>query len=189
MWNKKLFRSFSLRAGLIIFLAFCGVLLSLRMVIYYQAIRTVEEDTKNIILAHSVGIKESLEKHDTVYMNIYIEEILKDIHDPHLVIALHDKRLTAGNIAVWPYRKNPPKGWVDLTLPKSKFRTKPMLILANVTRYPDGRTLLVGYDLYRLQLFQDTLGLTLVENVAISFAMAFSYRYCSFICSTGTCVI
>ena len=143
------------------------------MVIYYQAIRTVEEDTKNIILAHSVGIKESLEKHDTVYMNIYIEEILKDIHDPHLVIALHDKRLTAGNIAVWPYRKNPPKGWVDLTLPKSKFRTKPMLILANVTRYPDGRTLLVGYDLYRLQLFQDTLGLTLVENVAISFAMAF----------------
>ena len=143
------------------------------MVIYYQAIRTVEEDVKNIILAHSVGMQESLEKHDTNYMSVYIEEILGDIHDPHLVIALHDRKLVAGNITSWPYKKNTPKGWVELTVPASKFRSKPMLMLANITRYPDGRILLVGYDLYRLQLFKDTLGLTLVENVAISFAMAF----------------
>ncbi len=143
------------------------------MVIYYQALRTVEEDVKNIVLAHSVGIQESLEKHDIEYMKVYIEEILKDIHDPHLVIALHDKRLVTGNIATWPYKKITPKGWVEITLPPSKFRTKPMLILANITRHRDGKILLVGYDLYRLQLFKDTLGITLVENVAISFGIAF----------------
>ena len=106
-------------------------------------------------------------------MSVYIREILMDIHDPHLVIGLYDHGLVVGNLAAWPYKKSTPKGWVEIMLPKSKFHPKPILILANITRYGDGRMLLVGYDLYRLELFKDTLGLTLFENVAISFVMAF----------------
>ena len=175
MWNRRLFHSFSFRAGLLIFVAFCTVLLSLRMMIYYQAVRNTEQDIKAIILAHSVDIRDNIGKYNSFYAKEYIRGLLADLHDPHFFIAFYDRGLAAGNLYAWPYRKNTPRGWVEFALPQAHPdpNAPPRQLIANITHYADGRMLLVGYDLSRLQLLKATLGLTLAENVAISFAVAF----------------
>lgn len=176
---KGFFNSFSFRAGTLIFITFCAVLLTMRVLIYIQAIHSTRNDIKEIILAHSEAIQQSMEKHNISYVKDYIDALLEDIHDKHIMIALREKNGDiTGNMQEWPVvSKKPGKYWVDFTMDEEgddvEGQDLQLDITANLINYPKGRSLLVGYDLKRLEIMKQALWMALVINALLSFAAAF----------------
>lgn len=181
MWSKiaGFFHSFSFRAGILIFITFCAVLLTMRILIYIQAIHTTSSDIKEIILAHSEAIQQSMEKHNMNYMRFYMQALLEDIHDKHIIIAIRDKNGDIiGNLKEWPDVSNKiGKYWVNFAIESPSSNAEdvepPINITANVVNYNKGRSLLVGYNLKRLEIMEQALWMALVINAMLSFAAAF----------------
>lgn len=175
---KGFLHSFSFRAGALIFIAFCTILLTMRVLIYIQAIHSARNDIKEIVFAHSEAIQQSMEKHSISYIKNYIEALLENIKDKHIIIALRDRNNEiTGNISEWPFEnKKPGNYWIDFPLiiddETSLEDSVEVDILANVINYPRGRSLLIGYDLKRLEIMQNALWMALVINAILSFVAA-----------------
>lgn len=176
----RFFHSFSFRAGALFFIAFCAVLLSMRILIYIQAINTTRNDIKEIVTAYSEAIQQSMENHNTRYVNDYIEALLEDIHDKHMIIAIREKNGNiVGNIDSWPVvSAKPGNYWIDFPILQEadddlNDENIQIDIMANVINYPKGRSMLVGYDLKRLDVMKEALWMALVINAMLSFAAAF----------------
>jgi len=178
---RGFFQSFSFRAGALIFIILCGMLLTMRVLIYIQAIHSTRSDIKEIILAHSEAIQQNIAKNNTSYIAINIQKILDETHDKHLVIAFRDKdgEIT-GNVQEWPVVSSKPgKYWIDFPVDPENYVAEEeniddsTNIMANVVVYPKGRALLVGYDLKRLEIMKHALWMALVVNATLSFLAAF----------------
>lgn len=174
------FNSFSFRAGLLIFITFCAVLLTMRFLIYTQAISTTKNDIKEIILAYSEAIEQSMEKHNMSYVKDYISALIESIHDTHIIIAMRDKNGNiTGNIKEWPTNnKMVGKYWFDFTI-NTDDSIGPYLdedsidVTAYLINFPKNKSLIVGYDLKRLETMQEALWRALLINAVLSFVAAF----------------
>jgi signal transduction histidine kinase len=167
---KSFLRSFSFRAGVLIFFAFLAILLSLRLLIYGQAINTTRDGIKEIILAHKVELQQSVERYGMNYVKEYILAILEDTHDEHLILSLMDNDEVIGNLPEWP-DSDSKGGWVEFEMPRTN--NTPMQVMGNITNYPKNRKLMVGYDLSRLEIMEKALWMALIQNALLSFVAAF----------------
>lgn len=182
---KPALRSFSFRAGVVTFLAFCAVLLALRIVIYVQAVQSAREDIEAIVKAYESEIKVSVSQFDEKVTIEYVKALLEEAHDQHFVVALHEDEalparpnqaivaikkngLVVGNINEWPQAADQTKDWLGFEAPYYDNKT-PARILASVTHFPQGFSLLVGYDMAKLEMLKDSLWVVLVENVIYAF--------------------
>lgn len=186
---KTALRSFSFRAGVVTFLAFCTVLLALRVIIYTQAVRAARENMEAIVKAYESEIKISVSQLDKKITIEYVKALLEETHDRHFVLALHEDEITpahsnhtivtnkkngliVGNIDKWPKEADHAKNWLEFEAPYYD-NESPARILASVTHFPQGFSLLVGYDMEKLDALEDSLWVELVENVIYAFIAAF----------------
>lgn len=169
--NRAFFRTFSFRAGSIIFLTFCIVLISLRVYGYYQDVASARDDTRTIVMAYRDEIHDYIETRSTTDAMHYIAELPAELHDRHVIIALRKGSRFAGNLDEWPQAKPSKEGWLEFVVPTA-FVGEHVKVLANLTRYPQG-TLMVGYDLSRLEVLERSLWATLMQDVILALFAAF----------------
>lgn len=150
----------------------------MRVLIYIQAIHTTRNDIKEIIQAYSDVIQQNMEKHNISYVNNFIDALLED-HDNHMLIALREKNGDiTGNIIDWPEINTKLKDqWIDFAIPANTQdditeNDAPMNVMANIISYPKGRTIMVAYDLKRLEVMKHALWTALFINAILSFAAA-----------------
>jgi signal transduction histidine kinase len=167
---RNFLSSFSFRAGTLIFISFCALLLSTRVLLYHQAINTTRNDIKEIVLAHAQYLQQSFERYGLAYVKEYINAVLEETQDKHLILAMRDKKgHITGNLKEWPTVKKDTAGWVEFALPRDN--EDPLNITANIANYK-GINLLVGYDLTRLEIMEKALWLALMQNALLSFIAA-----------------
>jgi signal transduction histidine kinase len=182
-------RTFSFRAGVAAFGAFCVVLLILRVMLYFQAVRVARDDTEAIIRAYESQIRVTVEQSSEPVTEEYIRSLIEEAHDRHFVVAMHEDEplparasqavlailkdgVVVGNIQAWPPEAHGKGRWVEFQAPYYGSR-HPAHILASVTHYPQGFSLLVGYDMVKLDALKRSLWIALIENVAFAFVAAF----------------
>lgn len=171
-------RSFSFRIGLIIFLVFCLVLISLRIGLYKQSIRDEENDIKQLIQAHFVSLYESYEQHGEEYTIELLNELVKDAHDPHLVLAIKHNDEIFGNLKNLPPLPNVDNKWVFLDLIKLKYENGinmklKVRFMAKIVHLAASDTLVVAYDINRLEYLKDNLFKSVVIDIEISILSSF----------------
>lgn len=150
----------------------------MRVLIYIQAINTTRNDIKEIINAYSDVIQQNMEKHNISYVQNFIEALLDD-HDNHMIIALREKNGDiTGNISEWPeLPQKTPSQWIEFPLPPDTedditSNDVPTNVMAHIINYPKGRSLMVAYDLKRLEVMKQALWTALFINAMLSFAAA-----------------
>ena len=154
---KNILRSFSFRVGLIFFIALCTTLIVLRVQTYYQSLSTSYEDIRELINAHAEEIDQGIEKYGASYAKYLVHGIIEDSNDKHLYLLFRDGKSLTGNIDVWPTDVDPKATWQEIFVPQVD--NKPTVhLLIKVTPYKHKTyTLLIGYDLQRVDLLRDTL--------------------------------
>jgi signal transduction histidine kinase len=169
--NRNLFRTFSFRAGLLLFVVLSAVFVVLRILIYQQSVLAARADIRAIVNAHVEEIGEGRARNGSAYVANLVDAIVQETDDPRLYIGFRKGPALAGNLKTWPALADR-GGWREIRL--SRGDDKPPLHLAlRVSRYPDRSVLLVGYDLERVDQLRKTLYRTLVEHVALSFVLSF----------------
>ncbi len=168
---KECFYSFSLRAGVLIFLVLCGFLLALRLHIYRESIDASYKEIRTLIEAHSESVRQAAEDNETYYARDLVTDILHDKHDRRLYMALLYKgKVVAGNLHHWPLpQQRESEGWRELTVVRSN--SSPLHLLVKVSRIHHV-TLLTGYDLSFVDSLRKTLVDVLLVNILISFALS-----------------
>ena len=170
---KNILRSFSFRVGLIFFIALCTTLIVLRVQTYYQSLSTSYEDIRELINAHAEEIDQGIEKYGASYAKYLVHGIIEDSNDKHLYLLFRDGKSLTGNIDVWPTDVDPKATWQEIFVPQVD--NKPTVhLLIKVTPYKHKTyTLLIGYDLQRVDLLRDTLLRVAISNVILSLIMSF----------------
>lgn len=169
--NRNLFRTFSFRAGLILFVVLSVVFVVLRILIYQQSVLAARADIHAIINAHVEEIGEGMARNGAPYVANLVDAIVQETDDPRLYIGFRNGTAQSGNLKTWPVLRDR-AGWRETLVPRDD--GKPPLHLAiRAIRYPDRSVLLVGYALERVDQLRKTLFKTLMENVALSFVLSF----------------
>lgn len=178
---KNFLRSFSFRVGLIFFIALCTTLFLLRVQAYYQSLSTSYEDIRELIDAHAEEIDQGVEKYGASYAKYLVHAIIEEAQDKHLYLLFRDGKSLTGNLGAWPADVDPKATWQEIFIPQGedkaedKVEEKPAIhLLVKVTPYKHKTyTLLIGYDLQRVDLLRDTLLRVAISNVLLSLFMSF----------------
>lgn len=182
---KNLLRSFSLRVGLIFFIALCTTLIVLRVQSYYQSLSTSYEDIRSLIDAHAEEIDQGIEKYGASYAKYLVHAIIEDTQDKHLYLLFRDGKSLTGNLGAWPADIDPKATWQEISIPpqgqdsgqdneQDKEPGKPVHLLVKTSSYKHKTyTLLVGYDLQRVDMLRDTLLRVAISNALLSLFMSF----------------
>lgn len=119
-----------------------------------------------------------MEKHNISYVSSFIDALVED-PDNHMLIAMRDKNGNiTGNILDWPQTNPKVKDqWTDFTIPADieddiTENDTPTTVMANIIHYPKGRSLMVAYDLKRLDVMKHALWTALFINAILSFIAA-----------------
>jgi hypothetical protein len=175
--------------GLIFFIALCTTLIVLRVQTYYQSLSTSYEDIRDLINAHAEEIDQGIEKYGASYAKYLVHAIIEEAEDKHLYLLFRDGKSLTGNLAAWPADIDAKATWQEISIPpggdkggdqgkdqgKDRGANKlPIHLLAKITSYKHKTyTLLVGYDLQRVDLLRDTLLRVAISNVLLSLFMSF----------------
>lgn len=168
---RPFLRSFSFRAGALIFFALSATLLTLRILIYTQSINTAYDDIRHIIDAHVDEISEGIEHYGIKYSKDVVEGIIEDSHDKHLYLALKHGNVIVGNLQTWPAKEPKPMVFSPIRILRPG-NLPTLYLLVKKINYRRNVTLLVGYDLKRVQLLHDTLFRALVGNLILAFILS-----------------
>lgn len=149
---------------------------------YHESIDNAYRDTRAIILAHTEEIDQAMYRYGQAYTKELVRAILDDTHDKHIYISMKvtsskGDKILAGNMDSWPITGHKPIKWKEVSIPREGNKP-PLDMLLKTTAYPHNITILVGYDLYRVESVRNTLWNMLVQNVIISF-------FVSLLLSTG----
>ena len=165
-------RSFSFRAGTLIFIALCIVLIGLRFHIYLKSVGEDYEDIRYIINAHAEEINQGMRKHGLVYVKDQVNGIIDSSNDKHLYLALYYKgNIIAGNLKEWPYKPHTKTEWKEISI--SQGDLLPLYLLTRRIVYRNQAQLLIGYDLQRVEQLRYTLVNVLLQNMLLSFLVSF----------------
>lgn len=169
--NSNLFRTFSFRAGLLLFVVLSAVFVVLRILIYQQSVLAARADIRVIVNAHVEEIGEGMARNGAAYVANLVDAIVQETDDPRLYIGFRNGSVLAGNLKTWPALADP-VGRREIRVPRAD-GNRPLHLTIRVSRYPDHSVLLVGYDLERVDQLRKTLFKTLMEHVALSFVLSF----------------
>jgi signal transduction histidine kinase len=164
-------RSFSFRMGALLFATVCAALMTFRLIIYYESVEAAYGDTQAIIEAHEQEIDEAVTRYGVNYVKILIREILKDPPDRRFYIAFRDADEFMGNIAAWPPVADPSPKWQEVSVPQGEGK-KPLRLLITTRKLRNKAELLIGYDLYRIDIAKHGLLEDMAENIVISLIVA-----------------
>ncbi len=168
--NRNLFRTFSFRAGLLLFVVLSAVFIVLRIFIYHQSVQTAYADIRSLINAHVEEIGEGMVRNGAPYVANLVDAIVQETGDPRLYILFRSGHALAGNLKPSPALRDSP-GWHEARVPRSDDKP-PLHLVIRAIRYPDRSLLLVGYELERVDQARSTLFRTLLVNVALSFILS-----------------
>lgn len=170
---KNLLKSFSFRVGAVFFAALCTTLIVLRVQTYYQSLYTAYDDIRAIINAHAEEMDQGIEKYGAPYAKYLVNAVIEDSHDKRLFLLFRDGKSLSGNIEAWPLDLDPKAVWQEFYLPQGEYKA-PLHLLARVNTYKHKTyTLLIGYDLQRVDLLRDTLLKVAISNILLSLFMSF----------------
>ena len=171
---KNSLRSFSLRVGLIFFIALCTTLIALRVQSYYQSLSTSYEDIRSLVNAHAEEIDQGIEKYGASYAKYLVHAIIEDTQDKHLYLLFRDGKSLTGNLSTWPADIDPKATWQETSVTQTGEDRPVVHLLVKITPYKHKTyTLLVGYDLQRVDLLRDTLLRVAISNALLSLFMSF----------------
>ncbi len=158
--------------GLIFFIALCTTLIVLRVQAYYQSLSTSYEDIRELINAHASDIDQEIEKYGAAGAKYLVHAIIEDTQDKHLYLSFRDGKSLTGNLETWPADVDPKATWQEIYIPEGN--NKSVHLLVKITPYKHKTyTLLIGYDLQRVDLLRDTLLRVAISNVLLSLFMSF----------------
>ena len=167
-------RSFSVRVGLIFFIALCTTLIVLRVQSYYQSLSTSNEDIRDLINAHAEEIDQGIEKYGASYAKYLVHAIIEDTKDKHLYLLFRDGKSLTGNLGAWPADIDTKATWQEIYIPQGGDDKPAVHLLVKATSYRHKTyMLMVGYDLLRVDLLRDTLLRVAISNALLSLFMSF----------------
>ena len=170
---KSFFRSFSFRAGVLIFITLCIFLTILRVQFYRQSIDTAYSNVREIIDAHAEDIELSIEDNDTPGTLEIINSILKNPNNRHMYVGIMQGGKITGNLDKHVFDRPLHPGWQEISLAGSGDRPALSLLLETIT-YPENTVLLIGHDLEFIKVLRQTLFPVLVANILLSLVISLS---------------
>jgi signal transduction histidine kinase len=161
---------------MIFFIALCTTLIVLRVESYYQSLSTADEDIRGLINAHAEEIDQGIEKYGASYAKYLVHAIIEQ--DKHLYLLFRDGKSLTGNLGAWPADIDIKATWQEIYIPPGEDKSgdnKPAVhLLVKVTSYRHKTyTLMVGYDLQRVDLLRDTLLRVAIGNALLSLFLSF----------------
>jgi signal transduction histidine kinase len=164
---RGILRSYSFRSAALVFLAFSMTLVAIRMSVYAQSLHTAYGDIRLVIDAHAEELNENLERYGLAYTSGVVDAVIADAADDKLFIALRSARGVVGNFPRLPEKLLAQPGWGEVYL-DALGQGAPKHLYVHSLGYPDGATLLVGYDLGKVDAIRQALPEKLFENVELS---------------------
>lgn len=169
-------KSFSFRAGLLIFLGLCLTLITLRILIYYESINDTYQQVRLLIDAHADEMNHDMEHNRITIAQNTINAVLEDAKDKRLYIGLKTAKTVTGNFNDWHLidslskqdRRHPT--YHEFLIDKGG--SSPLHLFAKVIGYSDTITLVVGYDLKELDHLRRGFFRVLVENIILAFIIS-----------------
>lgn len=171
------FRSFSFRAGALIFFTLCATLTVLRVQFYQKSLDQAYAEIKEIIEARADDIDQYIENNPNTDPASIIKAILKKSHDRHIYLALKQGDKITGNLSGWPAAGPLSDGWGQTTV-AGDGESPDYDVLFTTIKYGGNTTLLIGYDLETINVLKNTLFPVLITNIVLSLLI-------SLILSTG----
>ncbi len=172
---RPYFKTFSFRAGILLFLATSTTIISLRLFTYYESIGNAYEGIKLIVTAHIEEINEGVERYGVQYARNMVEAVANETHDVHLYIAFKKNSVITGNVDEWPKAIGVDKeGWSEAYIKDHEDPNTPSHVYFKTLTYPGKSVLLVGYDLQRVDLIRRNLLRILIENFILSMVVSFA---------------
>jgi len=165
---RSIFRSFTFRIGAALFVLFMIMLIGLRMVSYESTVQSEQANIRQIILAHEDEIEHGIERNGVRYATYLVDALTNEPDDRHLLLAMKSGDVIHGNLKIWPPELVGAKsGWYEqgVTFDHS---LKPVDALLTLKKLKGGQTLIVGYDLARLEQMKQALVSSLIRDVWLS---------------------
>ena len=194
----RVFRSFTFRLAMVIFLVFIAALFAVRFSIYYGAVSEAEQEVYFIINGEETEISTAIKKHGIDYgLNIISTVVENDRDHMFAIMYVNSKgKKLEGNLNEWPELRAKDDKWsvfeVDL---KNEVEDADKVdandngdndddddsdvrqYLGTVKTYPSGSKLLIGYDMRHIQNIRSLLESVWLQNVIFSTIAAI---FCSF---------
>ena len=170
-------RSFSFRAGALIFFTLCATLTVLRVQFYQKSLDQAYTDIKEIIEARADDIDQYIEANPNTDPASIIKSILNKSHDRHIYLALKQGDKITGNMTRWPANRSLSDGWGQTSV-ASEDDNSNYEVLYTTVKYGGNTILLIGYDLETIDVLRNTLFPVLITNIVLSLLI-------SLILSTG----
>lgn len=164
---REILRSFSFRAGILVFLCLSITLLTLRVLIYTEALHNAYEDTRLIIDAHAEEIDEAMEKYGSPYAKELIRSLVSEAHDKHLYLAIKKNGTITGNFPTWPDIPKTSKDYHEREYIVPDMDT-PLHLLVRQINYPRSATLVVGYEMWRIDQLRASFVSAMLVNVLLA---------------------
>jgi signal transduction histidine kinase len=164
------FKSFSFKAGLLLFVVISATLILLRILTYQQAVEATYADIRSIVAAHLVEIEEVMEHDDPEEIFTFVHDVAQERQDPHLYIGFTAQGRSEGNLPLIDLALNR-ENWQELSLP-ARGEGEAQKLYIKARQYPDHKQLVVGYDLIRVAQLRDALMRGLIENFLLSLLLS-----------------
>ena len=163
-----MFRSFTFRIGAAIFLLLLTLLICLRVFSYLRTVQSEQQNIRQIILAHEDEIEHGIERNGVRYATYLVDALTNEPDDRHLLLAMRSGDVVHGNLKFWPPELlTAMPGWYEqgVTFDNS---LKPVDALLFLKKLKGGQSLIVGYDLVRLEQMKQALVSSLIRDVWLS---------------------
>jgi len=163
---KSFLRSFSFRAGFVVFSIISSLLIAQHVILHFQSIKNSYEDIHSIMDAYEIEMDEAMESHNANYVKELLRRMSGDMHDKHLYLAFKDHETISGNLKYWPQIDFKNQDYAEVTIPQNS--EPPLHLLISISEYNNHETLLIGYDLERIDQLRENLLESVLENLALA---------------------
>jgi signal transduction histidine kinase len=173
----KYWRSFSLRAAAIIFVAFCAVLLGVRILVHVQNLKQAQQAMVHAVTSYKKELLNATTRLAGEPLLMYVQQNIEESSDDNLIVAianpaLKDDPLLIGNIDAWPVlTPTMTPQWYQFSA-RYDTHTTAAQAQGQLVDLGNGWHALIGYDLAPVLAVKDALWFTLAENVVYALLMA-----------------
>lgn len=168
---KNLYKSFSLRAGLIVFIIVSFTLLSVRIYAFYTAIQDQQDEIKNTINAYHHEINEQYNKFGPDAVAKSIDNFTREMHSSNLILVFQQDDEFYGSYDKFPELPLKNNEWFSFKIKRFDAINKVYIIknyLARIVIYDEMENLIVAYDTEKIDVQKQMLPKILLQYTAIS---------------------
>lgn len=153
--------------GMIIFLLLCMTLLGLRVIIHIQSVDAAYDEVHLVINAHAAEIDESMDRYGASYVRDLVRSMSEDVRDKQLYLLFRTKGKVVGNFRHWPNLHTNKNGYSEITLKPTAYHPARHFLIKSIY-YRNNSTLLVGYNLERVDKLRHDFVAVLAANVMLA---------------------